>query len=393
MQFISRNVLRTFKFTAVWSVVGSFWRRPTPFFLVNCLTTPSGMATAVGKVDSKEFKAVLTPELFGLSAAFSERGFDLRIVGGAVRDLLLGKTPKDVDLSTSATPNQMIELFSANGIRYIETGLQHGTLTVHMNKHDFEVTTLRVDTETDGRHAKVTFTNDWRVDAERRDLTINAMSLALDGTLYDYFGGQDDLKNRVVKFVGDPRLRIREDYLRILRYFRFYGRIAVESDKHNQATLDIIRESTEGLRKIAVERIWVEIGKILTGNHAPSLLRCMYELGVSQCIGKYFVCYLVGDESRGSLYSFSAPPSHHLHPSLCNSLTPYTPYLHPWLKSHIFVINMVMGPICISRVNLWCGFLNHCFNLISSRNYGMLVPVRTSSDLRRRREKMYNVLT
>ena len=236
-------------------------------------------------VDSPEFQSVLTPELFTVATPLEKQGFDVRIVGGAVRDILLGIKPKDVDLGTNATPLEMIELFKKSNIHYIETGLQHGTLTVHVNKHNFEVTTLRIDAETDGRHAKVEFTNDWMVDAERRDLTINAMSLGLDGSLYDYFGGRDDLLKRRVRFVGDPKLRIQEDYLRILRYFRFYGRISSEEDNHDPTTLNVIQECAEGLKKIAVERIWIEISKILTGKYMPSLVRRMYDLNVAQFIG------------------------------------------------------------------------------------------------------------
>jgi len=242
--------------------------------------------SAVDKLDSAEFKSVLTPELFTVTKPFQKQGFDIRIVGGAVRDILLGIPPKDVDLGTNATPSEMIELFKEHKIHYIETGLQHGTITAHVNKRDFEVTTLRIDTETDGRHAKVQFTHDWKLDAERRDLTFNAMSLGLDGSLYDYFGGREDLFNHRVRFVGDSRSRIQEDYLRILRYFRFYGRIALEEDNHDQATLDVIRDCADGLRQISVERIWIEVSKILTGNHTPNLLRRMYELNVSQSIGE-----------------------------------------------------------------------------------------------------------
>ena len=242
--------------------------------------------SAVDKLDSPEFQSVLTPELFTVTKPFQKQGFDMRIVGGAVRDILLGIPPKDVDLGTNATPSEMIELFKEHNIHYIETGLQHGTITAHVNKRDFEVTTLRIDAETDGRHAKVQFTHDWKLDAERRDLTFNAMSLGLDGNLYDYFGGREDLFNHRVRFVGDPRARIQEDYLRILRYFRFYGRIALEADNHDQTTLNVIRECSDGLRQISVERIWMEVSKILTGNHTPDLLRRMYELNVSQSIGE-----------------------------------------------------------------------------------------------------------
>ena len=241
---------------------------------------------AVDKLDSPEFQSVITPELLSVTAPFVQEGYDIRIVGGAVRDILFGIKPKDVDLSTNAKPSEMIELFKQNNIHYIETGLQHGTLTVHVNKRDFEVTTLRIDAETDGRHAKVEFTHDWKLDAERRDLTFNAMSLGLDGSLYDYFGGREDLSKRRVRFVGDPRLRIQEDYLRILRYFRFYGRISLEEDNHDQETLNIIQECAEGLKKIAVERIWMEFSQILTGNYAPRLVSRMYELNVAHSIGE-----------------------------------------------------------------------------------------------------------
>lgn len=136
-----------------------------------------------------------------------------------VRDLLLGQKPKDIDLATECLPEEVLRLLEEEKIRNIPTGLQHGTVTAHMDT-DYEITTLRIDRVTDGRHAVVEFTNDWKLDAERRDLTINAMSLSLDGTLYDYFEGQRHLAERRVQFVGDSRKRIKEDYLRILRYFR-----------------------------------------------------------------------------------------------------------------------------------------------------------------------------
>ena len=260
---------------------------------------------ASGKLDTPHFRALLTPELRRLESLFRSNGYSFRLVGGVVRDLLLEQPAKDIDIATECTPNDMITLFEQNGIRYIPTGLQHGTVTVHLNSTDYEITTLRIDRETDGRHATVDFTKDWRLDALRRDLTINAMSLELDGTLYDYFDGQRHLAERKVAFVGDAHSRIREDYLRcgtgrfvlkrvcimisvycrILRYFRFYGRIVPAAENHDPATLDAIRETAGGLRGVSVERVWVEMGKILTGNHAPHLVRVMYQLGVAENIG------------------------------------------------------------------------------------------------------------
>lgn len=136
---------------------------------------------------------------------------------------------------------------------------------------------------------KVQFTNDWRVDAERRDLTINAMFLSIDGTLFDYFNGRKDLMDRRIAFVGNAKKRIEEDYLRILRYFRFYGRIAVHANNHNAQILEEIRQTATGLRKIAAERIWLEVAKILVGNFAPNLLRLMYDLGVAASISMYSI--------------------------------------------------------------------------------------------------------
>lgn len=253
--------------------------------LAHCLNMSMNGNNLCNKVQSPLLKQVLTPELLSITKAFQESGYDIRLVGGVVRDLLLETPSKDIDLSTNATPDEMKDVFGKNGIRFIETGLEHGTLTAHINHLDFEVTTLRYDTDQDGRRAKVVFTNDWRLDAERRDLTINAMSMDTDCILYDYFGGIEDLKNRCVRFVGDSRLRIKEDYLRILRYFRFYGRIAKDADGHDQQTLEVIREMASGLDKISVERVWMEMSKILVGHFAPSILKHIYDLGVAAHIG------------------------------------------------------------------------------------------------------------
>ena len=141
---------------------------------------------------------------------------------------------------------------------------------------------------TDGRHAKVNFVRDWKTDALRRDLTINAMSLSLDGILYDYFQGEKHLAEKSVLFVGDARKRIMEDYLRILRYFRFYGRIVPKADRHDRSTLEAIQELAEGLEVVSAERIWNEMAKILMGNHAPHLIQLMYKLGVAKHISELF---------------------------------------------------------------------------------------------------------
>ena len=148
---------------------------------------------------------LLDDVVVGLCNIFIKKGFEIRVVGGAVRDVLLGNPAKDIDLSTTATPQQMVEVFSENKIRFVETGLEHGTLTAHYKDRDFQVTTLRYDVETDGRHAKVEFTNDWKLDAERRDLTFNSMSMDINAVLYDYFNGENDLNHGTVN--QDPFFR------------------------------------------------------------------------------------------------------------------------------------------------------------------------------------------
>lgn len=221
-------------------------------------------------------------DLKKLDKIFKKEGFQLRIVGGVVRDLLQNIKPKDVDLATTATPFQMVDLAKKYKIRYIPTGLRHGTVTFVINDEGYEITTLRIDKETDGRHADIEFTTDWHKDAERRDLTFNAISMDFDGNVFDYYGGIEDLKSGKSKFVGRAEKRIQEDYLRILRYFRFQGRVSNSS--WDQETLNAIKDNVNGLSKISGERIWMELSKILTGKHVSSILRYMDKTGVLNLI-------------------------------------------------------------------------------------------------------------
>jgi len=235
------------------------------------------------KIDTGAFRQVMTPELRSLGKAFTGNGYTIRVVGGAVRDLALKKMPKDVDLATDATPQQMIELFKDKNIRYKPTGLQHGTITAIIDRIPYEITTLRADTETDGRHAEVEYVKDWKQDAKRRDLTYNAMSVDFSGKLFDYYGGMDHLQDRVSKFVGDPAERIQEDYLRILRYFRFQSKL--EDPNWDNSTLGAIKDNVSGLSKISPERIWSEVKKLLTGRNAEESLKWMGKTGVANAIG------------------------------------------------------------------------------------------------------------
>ncbi|XP_069499623.1 CCA tRNA nucleotidyltransferase 1, mitochondrial isoform X2 [Ambystoma mexicanum] len=194
--------------------------------------------------------------------------------------------PQDIDFATTATPDQMKEMFQNAGVRLINNkGEKHGTITARIQEQNFEITTLRIDVTTDGRHAEVEFTTDWQKDAERRDLTINSMFLGFDGTLYDFFNGYEDLKKKRVRFVGNAEQRIQEDYLRILRYFRFYGRIAENADDHDPMTLQAIEKNAKGMAAISGERIWMELKKILVGKHTNHLVHMMYILGVAPYMG------------------------------------------------------------------------------------------------------------
>ena len=169
-------------------------------------TTAMRMENSVMKIEPSKMQLLVTPELEKLVAFFKKYDYDIRIAGGAVRDLLSGeKIPDDIDLATTATPQQMIEMFNKENVRTInETGIKHGTVTARIDdKANYEVTTLRIDKVTDGRHAQVEFTTDWKMDAERRDLTINSIFLGLDGTVYDYFNGRKDLEDKRIAFVGN----------------------------------------------------------------------------------------------------------------------------------------------------------------------------------------------
>lgn len=186
----------------------------------NEIQPPSRDNPIIMKLDVPIFHSIFTPELNTLSELFKKYNYPLRIAGGAVRDILMDLKPTDLDFATTATPEQMKDLFTKEDIRMINTkGEKHGTITARINdKENFEITTLRIDLVTDGRHAEVQFTTNWKLDANRRDLTINSMFLDLEGNVYDYFYGYDDLQKRRIVFVGNPISRIQEDYLRILRY-------------------------------------------------------------------------------------------------------------------------------------------------------------------------------
>jgi poly(A) polymerase len=210
-------------------------------------------------------------------SALDGEGEEARIVGGAVRNSLIGQPPGDIDIATTALPEEVIRRAKAAGFGTAPTGLAHGTVTVILDRRPFEVTTLRRDVDTDGRHAKVAFGRDWAEDARRRDFTFNALSLSRDGRLHDVTGGRDDLMAGRVRFIGDARQRIREDYLRILRFFRFhasYGRGAPDAEGLKAAISE-----RHGLARLSRERVRAELMRLLVAPAAAPVLQVMDEAG------------------------------------------------------------------------------------------------------------------
>jgi poly(A) polymerase len=195
-----------------------------------------------------------------------------------VRDALLGKEPAEIDVATTAEPAEVIRRAEAAGFKAVPTGIDHGTITVVIEKHPFEVTTLREDVETFGRKATVRFGRDWQADAERRDFTINALSAAADGTVHDYVGGLADLAGRRVRFIGDPARRIAEDYLRILRFFRFHA--AYGEGLPDAAGLAAAIAARNGMEVLSRERVRMEVMKLLVAAHAVRTLAVMAESGI-----------------------------------------------------------------------------------------------------------------
>ena len=194
-------------------------------------------------------------------AVLSATGQPARLVGGCVRDALLGVDAKDLDLATPLRPEEAMRRLREAGIKVVPTGLAHGTVTAVIEGRPIEITTLRRDVETDGRHAVVDFTDDWTADAERRDLTINALFADLDGKIYDPVGGLPDLAAGRVRFVGDPNRRIAEDYLRIPRFFRFFARFARLPP--NPDTIAAIAAGMGGINQLAGERVKAELFSLL----------------------------------------------------------------------------------------------------------------------------------
>lgn len=204
-------------------------------------------------------------------------GEEARVVGGAIRNALLGIPVQDYDIATTAEPPSVIARATAAGLRTVPTGIAHGTVTIVVDGRHFEVTTLREDIATDGRHATIRFGRDFAQDARRRDFTINALSMGPDGHLYDYAGGLADIAARRVRFIGDPATRIREDYLRILRFFRFS---ATYADTLDEAGLAAAIRARDGLARLSRERVRQELMKLLMADRGVPVITAVAETGL-----------------------------------------------------------------------------------------------------------------
>lgn len=227
-------------------------------------------------------KLVSDKKIFRLFRAVESHGGVLRFVGGAVRNALRGMGGSDLDLATDLSPDELVEACQESGLKTVPIGIKFGTVGVVINGKVLEVTSLRKDVKSDGRHSEVEFTTDWEIDASRRDLTINAVYADEKGNVFDYYNGISDLENGIVRFIGSPTVRIKEDYLRILRFFRFYSMFG--KGEIDQKALSACVENKEGLRQLSAERIRDELSKILLTPQVVKVIKIMADNGILDTI-------------------------------------------------------------------------------------------------------------
>lgn len=224
---------------------------------------------------------IFTNEIKILFKLLLKNDDEIRLVGGCVRNYILGKKISDYDLATKYKPQELMEILDRSGIKYYKSGIEFGTITAVVNNQKFEITSLRKDIKTDGRHAVVEFTDNYKIDAERRDFTINALYCDTDGNIYDYFDGISDLKKGIIRFIGDPEKRIVEDNLRILRFFRFYSYYAYSLDYRSVEACTKYANSVNNLSK---ERVAKELNKIFEAKYPLNSLQKMQDIGILQVI-------------------------------------------------------------------------------------------------------------
>jgi tRNA nucleotidyltransferase/poly(A) polymerase len=234
------------------------------------VSSPASLAGKAGWLGEEQLQLLL--------AALADDGEEARVAGGAVRNALFGQPVADIDIATTTVPEETIRRAEAAGFKTVPTGIEHGTITAVAGGKTYEVTTLRADIETDGRRAKVSFGRDWKADAERRDFTINALYAEADGTVVDLVGGIADIEARRLRFIGDPQARIREDYLRILRFFRFFAWYG--EGRPDAEGLKACARLKEGLGQLSAERVWSELKKLLSAPDPSRALLWMRQAGV-----------------------------------------------------------------------------------------------------------------
>ena len=208
-------------------------------------------------------KKIEVTKIFDAINSFSKDS-EVRYVGGCVRKIINKEEVDDIDLAVNLNPSEVCQCLKNNDIEYYESGILHGTVTAIINKHKFEITSLRQDVDTDGRHAEVEFSKNWKEDASRRDFTFNSIYADIDGNLFDPFDGKKDLENGKINFIGDADKRVKEDFLRVLRYVRFY--LNYSKNKHDPEIIKIIKKNLIGLQKISSDRLLDEFKKLLNTN-------------------------------------------------------------------------------------------------------------------------------
>ena len=234
----------------------------------------------------KKLKKELKIEtIFNSIEKFSKTS-EIRYVGGCVRKILNNEEADDIDLAVNLNPTEVSEVLKKNNIKFYSTGIEHGTITALIEKKKYEITSLREDILTDGRHAKVRFSSDWNKDASRRDFTINAVYADINGNLFDPFDGKKDIENGKVKFIGDPEKRIKEDYLRILRYIRFF--LSYSKHEHDEKVISTIRKNLDGVSQISSERLLDEFRKFFNSKGFLRLNEDSFSLEIIELIFPQF---------------------------------------------------------------------------------------------------------
>ncbi|CAF0814255.1 unnamed protein product [Rotaria sordida] len=242
------------------------------------------------QINSSEYQHLFSSQLIYLFSLFNEYNYSIRFVGGAVRDILLGVSPHDIDLATTATTNDILKLIQGDSnIELVYTRAEHfGTLTLIVGttiRKTFQVTTLKRSINRHGKDVFVEFTDNWSIDAQQRDLSINSLSMDEHGIVYDYINGIDDLKMNRIRFNGNIIRRLQENPIRILRYFRFFGRLSSDPYAHESDVLEAIQKCAMTLKDVSGEKIWIELKLILRGRFAGHIMKTILEQKLAPLLG------------------------------------------------------------------------------------------------------------